>query len=43
MVEDFNALKSELKGMWSEIANNMNTIQSEVKYMKADIQDMKGG
>ncbi len=41
--EDFNALKSELQGMRSAVANNSKAIQAEVNHMKADMQDMKGG
>ncbi len=41
--DDFNALKSELQGMRSEVANNTKAMRAEVDHIKKDIQDMKGG
>lgn len=38
-----SALKSELQGVRSEIANSTKAIRTEIDHMKADIQDMKGG
>ncbi|KAG7519808.1 hypothetical protein JOB18_016446 [Solea senegalensis] len=43
LTDDFNALKLELQGMRSEVANNMKAMWAEVDHIKTDIQDMKGG
>lgn len=43
LAEDFNALKTELQAMRSDIVNNTTAIRAEIEHMNVDIQDMKGG
>lgn len=43
LADDFDALKSELRAVRSEIANTSAAIRSEINQMKADIQDVTGG
>lgn len=41
--DDFNALRSELQAMRSEVANNTKAMREELDHMKTDITDMGGG
>lgn len=43
LAEDFHALKTELKAVRAEIANNATATRSEIDHLKVDIRDAKDG
>lgn len=43
LAADFEALRSDIQGLRSEVANNTVAIRDEVDKMRTDVQDLKGG